>query len=345
MAIGRWSRTTTLATLAVALGLGGGCRRGSAPTVPPDPSTAAPVSRAMLGGEGLDISGQHAFEALLDSPEVTAAGERILDRLGSDPSLEPLYAEFLESLMQQPALLDALMTLADQDPDASIESLSAQVGERLGEAIDGPAFDAALDRSLDLLLDRPRVDDAFERLADATVSHGFTDALAELVLRWQPDIEDAVGVAMTDESFEARFEAHLDQPGRAAALEELLVARIGEDPEIRSHFAALLDDEEVFVACAVLVTDVLSSDGFSAHSTDVFAGMIVGVDAEQLDLLVERALVTPQIEQAVVSWVERVMASPSFEALAIRFGRLLDDPNTQAELYDVLLGTPSRSAA
>lgn len=323
------------------------CERAAArASTPPDPAAAAPVSRAMLGEGGLAISGRDALDRLFEAPEVTAAGQRLLDRLGDDPSLAPLYAGFIQSLMQQPALLQALLTIADEDPGASIESLSAQVGERLSEAIDGPEFDAALDASLDHLLDRPDVDAAFERLAEATIERGrFTDKLAALLVQWQNELEDVVGVPMGDERFEARFEAHLADSGRQAALEDLLSERVADDPGIREALAALIEDEAVFVACATLVTDVISSESFVSDTTDVFAGMIVGIDAEELERRVDRVLVTPATEQAVIAWLERIMAAPSFGRLADGLGALLDDPNVQAELYGVLLGTPKGSAA
>lgn len=338
-----WLRaTTTLAVLLTVMG----CQRRASPPVTPDPARAAPVSRAMLGGGGVEISGRDAFDRLFESPEITAAGERLLQRLGADPSLEPLYTGFIESLLGQPALLQALLTLADQDPDASVESLSAEVGERLSEAIDGPVFDAALDASIDRLLDRPDVDAAFERMTESLIEDGgFTDKLSELLVQWQPDLEDVVGVPMTDERFEERFDAHLAQPGRAAALEDLLAERIAGDPGIRAALADLLDDEAVFTACAALVTDLLTSEGFAEGATEVFAGMIVEVDAEELGRRVDAVLVNPGTEKAVVDWVDRVMEAPSFGAIGVRLGALLDDPNVQAELYGVLLGTPKGSAA
>ena len=162
---------------------------------------------------------------------------------------------------------------------------------------------------------------------------------------YQADLEDVVGLPMGDERFEARFEAHLADSGRQAALEDLLSERVADDPGIREALAALIEDEAVFVACATLVTDVISSESFVSDTTDVFAGMIVGIDAEELERRVDRVLVTPATEQAVIAWLERLMEAPSFGRLADSLGALLDDPNVQAELYGVLLGTPKGSAA
>ena len=324
-----------------------GPRKGE-PSTTPEPSTApvAPVSRAMLSRGGGGTGSFDAIDRLFEAPEVSAAGEKVLERLGSDPALEPLYSGFIAGMLEQPALTQAMVRLAQKNPDLSMEQLAAQVETRLGEGVDSPAFDTALDQSLDRLLDRPDVDAAFERLADDLLTQGqFVDTLAALLIQWQPDLEAAVGVPMTDPGFEARFEAHLAQPGRSEALESLLEAHLVDSPAVRQGLVALIEDQVFYDACAELIRSLLTSPRFDADATAVFAAMIEGVPEAELHQRVDTVLVNPQTEAMAVKWVDQIRTSPAFGALAQGLGDILRDPAVQAELHGVLIGPPARQTA
>ncbi|MCA9706731.1 MAG: hypothetical protein KDK70_12845 [Myxococcales bacterium] len=340
--IGR--RARVLPWLAVAALLG--CARPSRGTEPPPRATVEPLSLALVGEGGGALADRGALDRLLEAPEVTAAGQRLLARLADDPALEPLYRGFMADLLQQPALLEAMAAMAARSPGLSIDELSAQVVTRLSEGIDGPVFDAALDGSLDRLLDQPSVDAAFGRLTSALIDRArLSERLSALLRQWQPELEAAVGVPMSDDRFLERFEAHVSAPQRSARLRELLRARVEEQPRIRQGLAALLDDEAFFRACAHLLQRVLESPGFEANTTAIFAGMLEQVDLAQMRQRVDRVLVTPEIERAVVAWVEEVIASEALTTLADQLGAVLDDPHLQAELFDVLVGASAGPTA
>ncbi|MCH9680680.1 MAG: hypothetical protein K0V04_04530 [Deltaproteobacteria bacterium] len=340
---------TRVNVIALALVVSLGCAgrsRGTASTPTPPPTTAAPLSMAILGAGAGGVAGRDALDRLFEAPEVTAAGERLLDRLGAAPSLEPRYATFVENVMSRPAMVEAYAALAASNPGGSVEQLTEQIGARLSEGIDGPAFDGALDRALDRLLDRPAVDGAFGELAQALIDRGrFLERLAALLQQWQPDIEAAVGVPMMDERFDARLEQYLDDPARSGALEQALTERIADDPKLRAALAGLLDDDAFFAACETLFQGLLDDPQFQDAATSVLAGLVMEVDATELEARVDRLLVTPDVEHSVVRWAHEVGETAAFDSIADQLGALLDDPNVQGEMFDALVGTVRQQTA
>jgi len=326
--------------------VGSGCAARTRGGEPVAPATVAPLSRAMLDVSGGGLAQSDAIDRLFDAPEVTAAGERLWLRLGQEPTLTPLYERFLASLMEHPALLQSLAAMVAAAPDTSADELTTQAIARLSAGLDGPAFDAALDGSLDRLLDRPIVDAAFGRMAEALVEKArFSERLAALMLRWQPELEAAVGVSMSDARFTERFEQHLAVPARAGALRQLITDRMVDDPGVRASLAALLDDEAFSRACVTLVRTMLEVPAFRDDVTVLVVGMIEQVDAGELGRRVDRVLVTPAIEAAVVTWVDDVTAAQAFGALSDRLGLVLEDPNLQAELLAIVVGAPAHRTA
>ena len=55
---------------------------------------------------------------------------------------------------------------------------------------------------------------------------------------------------------------------------------------------------------------------------------------QQLEQRLDRVLVNPTVEKAVVTWADRVVASEAFARFGQRLGMALDDPNLQAELFE-----------
>lgn len=332
----------------VALGvLGCAHRARGGDSAPPSAQAVAPLSHAMLGSaSGSGLASSDALDRLFEAPEVTAAGDRLLSRLGEDPRLEPLYAETIDGVMRQPAMLQAFARLSTRDPSASIESIGDEVVARLSAGIEGPVFDAALDESLDHLLDRPTVDEAFGRMADVLIERSrLVEQLGMLMAQWAPELEVAVGVPLDDDRFGPRLEQHLGDPARAQALSSLLSARLANDPGLHSALAGLLDDEAFFGASAALVHGLLTSADFDANATDVLVGMIDEVDAQELRQRVDRVLVTPAVERAVVTWVDEVTTTAAFTTLAERLALVLEDPNLQAELFTIVVGAPAGPTA
>jgi hypothetical protein len=73
--------------------------------------------------------------------------------------------------------------------------------------------------------------------------------------------------------------------------------------------------------------------------------MLDEVDAEELGRRVDRVLVTPAIETAVVRWTDEVAASAAFTVVAERLGLVLEDPNLQAELFAIVVGAAAGPTA
>lgn len=318
--------------------------RSTSPEASPQ-ATVEPLSVALLDKTGGPMMADTEwFERLLESAEVEAAGQRLFDRLGGHPALEPHFDHFVSGLLQQPKLLEAFAAMAARDPDASIDELTARVITRLSEGIDGPVFDAALDASLDRLLDRPAVDDAFGRLVRALLDRArIVERTSALLLQWQPELEAAVGLPMSHDDFVDRLHAHVQQPARERRLRELMIARV--EPRLREGLATLIDDDAFLDACARLVERVLTSSGFETNTTAVFAGMIEQVDAARMGTLIDRILVTPEIERAVAAWADELIASDASTTFADRLGAILDDPSLQAELFDVVVGASAGPTA
>lgn len=346
-------RRLGLGIVVVALVLPGcaGRSRASEPPAPapargPSPPPVESLSRAMLGTNVAGLADGEAIDRLFEAPEVTAAGGRLLERLGQDASLEPLYTDFTARMFEQPALLAAMTKLAAADPGGSVESLVSTALARLSTGIDGPAFDTALDRALDRLLDRPTVDAAFGRMAERLVERSrLSERLAALLLQWQPELEAAVGVPMSDERFPSRLEQHMSDPARASAIQALFADRMVDDAGVREGLAALIDDAAFLAACTRVVHALLGGPDVHERSAAVFAGMIDEVDAGELTARVERVLLGPELEAAVVAWTEDVTACASFGTLAERLGAVLDDPNLQAELLAIVAGTAGQRTA
>ncbi len=316
----------------------------SAPTTP-SPETVAPVSMALLGGSEGFVPGDDSLDRLLDSPEVAEAGQRLLERLGNDPQLQPLYEGFTSRLATHPALMKALTALIEQLESPDQDPLTLAIA-RVSSALDGPQFDAALDQTFDRLLDRPDVDAAFERIAESLVDQArFGDRIGALLIEWQPELEAALGLPMDHEDFPARLQAHVEQPDRNRALHDLLAARMLADPSVREGLAAILDDEAFFAACAALVTSLFGSPDFESHTVDVLVVMLEQADTAQMKQRLDEVLVTPAMEQAVVTWADQVIASEAFLRFGDQLGKTLEDPNLQAELFDVLVGSPTRATA
>jgi hypothetical protein len=299
----------------------------------PSPPSVAPLSLAMLGTSAGGLTDGEAFDRLFEAPEVAAAGERLLGRLGQDPTLTPLYEGFTTRLFEQPAMLASLARLAMATPGISADELTATAVARL-------SFDTALDRALDRLLDRPAVDAAFGRMADALVERAhITDRLAALMLHWRPELEATLGVPMTDERFGPRLAEHLGNLARTSAMQQLFADRMVDDPGVRESLAALLDDEAFLGACASVIRTLLESPDFQERAAAVIAGMLEEIDTEEMTVRVERVLVTPELEAALVKWSEETTASATFGTLGERLGAVLDDPNLQAELLAIIAGT------
>jgi hypothetical protein len=346
----RWrARAAVALAVLVSLGCAGRSRGGGGESEPPASAAPAPeasLSLAMLGTDGEALTDGEAFDRLFAAPEVSAAGERLLARLGNEASLEPLYVGFTTRMWEQPALLESITRLTAAEPGASVETIVATSMSRLSAGIDGPAFDAALDAALDRVLDRPSVDAAFGRMSTLLVERArFRERLVALMLDWQPELEAAVDVPMTDERFAARLEQHLADPARASAIRALFAERMIDAPRVREGLVALLDDAAFSAACVEVVRTLLGDPSFDARAASVLAGMIDEVDREELTRRVEKALVTPELEAAVVTWVEAVTQSPAFATLAEQLGAVLDDPSVQAELLAIVAGTPARRTA
>lgn len=340
-----------LGIVIVALGLLG-CAARSRGTEPPPAATApAPppvtsLSRAMLGTHVAGLTNGEATDRLFEAPEVAAAGGRLLERMGQEPALEPLYTDFMARMLEQPALVAAMTKLAAADPGGSVEGLVTTALARLSAGIDGPAFDAAIDGTLDRLLERPAVDVAFGHMAEILVERSrLSDRLAALLVEWRPELEAAVGVPMVDERFASRLEQHLADPARASAVQQLFADRMVDDAGVRQGLAALIDDAAFHAACASVVRTVLEGPGFHERAAAVIAGMIEEVDEHELAVRVERLLLTPQLEAAVVRWTEEVTANAAFGTLAERLGAVLDDPSLQAELLAIVAGTAAHRTA
>lgn len=324
--------------------LGCAARSGSRAPAPVDAPPVAPLSLAMLGESGSALAHGDVLDRLFEAPEVRDAGSRLLSRVGAEPSLAPLYDGLVARVFQDPAFLAALRGLAP--PGSPLEEVTGIMLARLSASIEGPAFDAALDGALDHLFGRPEVDAAFERLAEALVAKArFSERIAALVLRWRPELEGVVGLAMTDEAFSARFQQHLAEPGRAGAIRQLFADRMVDDPGVRAGLAALLDDEAFARACAELVRAILSHPSFQVDAAAVVAGMVEQIDGVELGQRIDRTLVTPTSEAAVVAFLGQVVQSAAFDALSDRLGRVLDDPNLQAELLSIVAGAPAGHSA
>lgn len=343
------ARAAVAIAVLVSPGCAGRSRGGggeSEPPAAPAPPPAASLSLAMLGSNGEALTDGEAIDRLFAAPEVSAAGERLLARLGRDPALEPLYTGFTTRLWEQPALLESLTRIAAANPGGSVEDVAATAIGRFSAGVDAPAFDAALDVALDRLLDRPTVDAAFGRMSTVLVERArFRERLVALMLEWQPELEAAVGVPMSDERFAEEIGRHLADPARASAVRALFADRMVDAPGVRQGLVALLDDAAFVAACVAVVHTLLGDPGFDARAASVLAGMLDEVDREEMTRRIERALVTPELEAATVTWVEAVTASPAFATLAERLGAMLDDPSLQAELLAIVAGTPARRTA
>ncbi len=323
-------------------------RSGASSRAPEPPEAAVqPLSMALVGaGPGAVVSAD-IFDRVFDTPTVSAAGRQLFERLSQEPSLSPRYEQFLQGLLGQPVLLATLAKMAENaPPGSSVDDLSEVVMVRLAAGLEGPAFDAALDASLDRLLAQPSVDAAFERMAAALVDRSqLTARVSALMLEWQLDLEVAVGVPMSHADFPERLEAHVEQGGRGEAMRELLGQRMLLRPKTLDSMAALIGDDAFFVACTGLVRGLLDSPDLQERTTLVFVAMIEQADATQLGRRVDDVLVTSEVEQAVARWADEVTASAALTDFAVTLGEALDDPNLQAELYDVLIGASGSRTA
>lgn len=323
--------------------LAAGCARRStpAPQPPPDPVAVASLSRAVLAADEGQRLVEDAFDRLFAAPEVTAAGERLLQRLGDAPRLQPSYEAYLGDLLASPAFMAAVVRVASSEPGRSPEQIADSLAARVDAAFESPELDAAFDAVMDELFERPAIDRATERLGGDLVDRsGAVQTIAKLALAWRPDLEAAVGVSMDAPSFEARFEAYMDEPRRAAAVSRVISENMATDPRMVAAVAGLVDGAGMLEITADCIHDVLEAPGFRDATIEVLAALIEGRDRAALQAELQRLLERPEVEAAIVRWFQGLGELRETATLSTALGEIFADPAVQAQLYAALIGVP-----
>lgn len=337
----------TIAGLVLLMGLGLGCRPNRATTSPSadseDSARKAAASLARIGlpaGGGTSIDAK--YDALFDSPALSAAGERFLDRVGAAPELAPQFEAFLAALVGDARFLAAAGGLLAQDPTGGIEAIAS----RLEQGIDDPTVEAALDTSLDTLFDSKAVDDAAGRLATTLLEHSdLVPRMTQLLLAWQPDLEAALGVPMHHADFEARWQAHLAQDDRSGQVERLVLDHLVAEGSVPQAIVALVESDGFLQVAVDRLTALLGDPAFVNAGIDVFVAIIAGKDPEATAAKIEALVLGPAVSSTAVKWLDDIAALPETAAIGGALGAILDDPELVAQLHAIVVGVPARRTA
>jgi hypothetical protein len=330
--------------LAIVLAAVAACGSRSAPvsSAPePDPIAVRSMSRFVLAADDGDRMIERALDRLLAAPEVSAAGDRLLARLGEAQMLQPSYEAFLGELLGSPAFMGVVAKVALSQPGAGPEAVAESLMTRVQAALQGPVFDTAVDDALDRLFDEPVIDAAIDRFAaDLVDRSGAEDAIAQMLVDWRPDLEAAIGVSMAAPSFPDALSAWLSEPTRTAAMERVIAVRMAEDPRLVQAIAALVDSPRFFEITAARLREILETSGFRTDAVSVLAALIDDGEAAALEASVEHLLLRPEIAAAIAGWFRDLGELTETHTLARAFGQVFADPATRAELHRALIGVP-----
>lgn len=348
-----------------------GCRDRSLPAAQAPTVEVAPgVADARPELARLRDRSEANLDRVLESPAVDAAFERAFDRLGEDPAVaeagaalltrvggtEPLASQasaFVADLAQTDAVQAVVQRFIAQHPGMSPDDISAALGAHTSAVVDGPAFQGALDAAIEHLFARARVERAFTRLGDRAVadSHlekSLTDAFVAVL---SPPAEFArlelrLGVPQNDAGFEAALAAYVLDAQR---LERLLVAfanELGEQPDSRRAFVAILEHPALVRITAEEVGTLLAAPSFRTGAERTMIALIEERDAATLTDLLERTLVTDAAEDALVSWTDRIAREqPIVAAFGGALTAIAESPEFAERIREIYLGAPSSETA
>ncbi len=269
---------------------------------------------------------------------------KLKQRIETDAVLSLSVESFLAELAESQVFQAKIAELAHEHPDDSDDELAARIEKLADSAIDGPAFDKALNRGLDRLFQHPDLVRQFRRLDDVA--------------------DDAVRDAMRSPSLERALAKRLTRwnggsiPGRDRAT-DLLIERVATVERLTELYASVLDLPAVEQQSSRAIASLSEKKAFGdlllkrlrALAADpelrrrarvIFEVLFTDPDdAPALEAAVVRALETPSVARELSGFLDDVTASP--ELSAIGTGAMLNitaDAEFKRLIDAFLLGDP-----
>jgi hypothetical protein len=260
------------------------------------------------------------FEGALEHPAVAREGDQLLEALGEDHRLEEQGSRFMDELIEEPGVKRWMLRLARKNPRARDEQIAALVGEGLGRVVDGPEFDAALEKALDAALQRPGVTAAFQRLERQMKR---TERVREFG-------RAAAGRYFDERVVGRRLEALNGGrwPDRARAT-ELILERVVSEERLAQYYVRVAGLSAVSRALSQACEQLLRAPSFRRHVGDLVVNLLednrfrkaaISVVAVQLspkpksgalDAALHRLLVSNEVEVALANLVDQTLKDPA----------------------------------
>jgi hypothetical protein len=261
------------------------------------------------------------FDGLLDrigDLDLVPGLGKLKDRIEGDAPLTVSVESFLAELAESDAFHAKIAEVARQNPNDTDDELATRIEKLADSAIDGPAFDKALNRGVDRLLEHPDLIRQFRRLDD-TADGAVRDAMRS------PSLERVLAKQLTiwnDGEIPGRERATDLLIERVATVERLteLYAGVLDLPVVEhqsSRAVALLSEKKAFGDLALRRLRTLADDAELRRRMRVIFEVLLTDpdDAPAIEAAVVRALETPSVARELAAFLDDVIASPELSAI------------------------------
>ncbi|MFO7564773.1 MAG: hypothetical protein R6X02_19165 [Enhygromyxa sp.] len=231
--------------LLLALALAIGCERKQEPQPQVDARGELDAGALRASAvEGLEaaardpvIASKLALAGALEQPDIETAIERMLARLGADPTASGAADRFFAEVQEGPAMRATLAEFARQNPELDLSALTEGFVAHVDERLTRPGITAAIEavlrvelRSADAALARALMIEAEgAQVLAAAILGSFADAQVRAELEGRLGKDPA--------ALQARLERRLADPGRLA----YLITQLGEQARAPEGIAAIVE--------------------------------------------------------------------------------------------------------
>lgn len=305
-------------------------------------------SEAAVAKPSVELRLNQLFMEAFGDPALSGRGDALFAKLGSAPELEADLGAVQEEITKLPALGKLARQVAAENPGASPEQIGELVGKKVEGVSESPEFDRAFDRAFQRLLERPAVHGVFQRFGEKIMANE----------QMQAGIRSVLDTRATDAVLQRRI-VELNGgafPDKGQAT-RLLLDHAFTEARLEQHYVELFSLPVMRKSIAAAGAEILASPAFERHSrailvillrdaafrqglVDAFGALLEhGKDEQAMQATLERVLVTPHVERALVQFISELLDDPELQVLGNRaLGSISADAEYKKTLGKMLDG-------
>lgn len=254
------------------------------------------------------IASKLGLAAALEQPDVEVAIERMLARVGADPTLSGAADRFFAEVQEGPAMRATLAEFARANPELDLTALTEDFVAHVDERLTRAGIAEALERVL-----RSELRSADAALAQALiVEAGGGEALASAIVasfaERRTELEQRLG--KDPSALQERLERRLAEPGRVG----YLVASLGEQARSAVGVAAIveiLDHEATATVLAAALARALDDAAVRERCEELFGlALAEELDVRAFERELRRLLDEPAVVREAAAVLDAVAREP-----------------------------------